>query len=261
MVRVWSPAGAGCGQDIFCCELLVGNFLCFYFPFCLTGSQAGRQKQKQISLDIVGRGLGAPAKQQPSGATSQTNICRREAGQSKGGKAPSSVWEPFPNTYFVLAKSLERRGERQGHASRDEAPAPAPGMKNRATSRRFPAVVPRGASPLPLLRTGMAPSRPGLAQKQQPKFPPIKTASQVREETLAVASVLGRSDARTVEKWGALIRSGPPPSCPRRGLAWLGDRRLLMSLFPLQRGRSSAVEPPHSSGRDWSPDDGLSPLR
>ncbi|CAI5789755.1 Hypothetical predicted protein [Podarcis lilfordi] len=83
-------------------------------------------------------------------------------------------------------------------------------MKNRTTSRRFPVVVPRGASPLPLLRTGMAPSRPGLAQKQQPKFPPIKTASYViseREETLAVASVLGRSDAHTVEKWGALIRS------------------------------------------------------
>ncbi|XP_077773919.1 uncharacterized protein LOC144325209 [Podarcis muralis] len=80
-------------------------------------------------------------------------------------------------------------------------------MKNRTTSRRFPAVVPHGASPLPLLRMGMAPSRPGLAQKQQPKFPPIKTASQVREETWAVASVLGRSDARTVEKWGALIRS------------------------------------------------------
>nr|XP_028557578.1 uncharacterized protein LOC114581530 isoform X1 [Podarcis muralis] len=177
-------------------------------------SQAGRAQQllwrRGEPLEIVGRGLEvpvrAPAKQQPSGATSQTNICRREAGQSKGGKAPSSVWEPFPNTYFVLAKSLERRGEHQGHASRDEAPAPAPGMKNR-TSRRFPAVVPRGASPLPLLRTGMAPSRPGLAQKQQPKFPPIKTASQVREETLAVASVLGQSDARTVEKWGALIRS------------------------------------------------------
>ncbi|CAI5789690.1 shock HSP 90-beta [Podarcis lilfordi] len=164
-----------------------------------------------IAQEPQGRGLEAPvrapAKQQPSGATPKTNICRQEAGQSKGGKAPTSVWEPFPNTYFVLAKSLERRGERQGHASRDEAPAPAPGMKNRTTSRRFPANVPRGAFPLPLLRTGMAPSRPGLAQKQQPKFPPIKTASQVREETLAVASVLGRSDARTVEKWGALIRS------------------------------------------------------
>ncbi|CAI5789676.1 Hypothetical predicted protein [Podarcis lilfordi] len=133
-----------------------------------------------------------------------------ESGQNKGGKAPSSVWEPFPNTYFVLAKSLERRGEHQGHASRDEAPAPAPGMKNRTTSRRFPAVVPCGVSPLPLLCTGMAPSRPGLAQKHQPKLPPIKTASRViseREETLAIASVLGRSDACTVEKWGALIRS------------------------------------------------------
>nr|XP_028559104.1 uncharacterized protein LOC114582329 isoform X2 [Podarcis muralis]XP_028559105.1 uncharacterized protein LOC114582329 isoform X2 [Podarcis muralis] len=87
-------------------------------------------------------------------------------------------------------------------------------MKNRTTSRRFPADVPRGASPLPLLRTDMAPSRPGLAQKQQPKFPPIKTASRViseREETLAAASVLGWSDARTVEKWGALLRSGREP--------------------------------------------------
>nr|XP_028559430.1 uncharacterized protein LOC114582514 isoform X2 [Podarcis muralis] len=36
-----------------------------------------------------------------------------------------------------------------GHASRDEAPAPAPGMKNQITSRRFPADVPRGTSPLP----------------------------------------------------------------------------------------------------------------
>ncbi|CAI5762097.1 Hypothetical predicted protein [Podarcis lilfordi] len=122
--------------------------------------------------------------------------------------------EPFPNVYFVLAKSLERHGDHQGHTSRDEAPAPAPGMKNRTTSWRFPADVPHNASPLPLLHTGVAPSRPGLAQKQQPKFPPIKTASRViseREETLAAVSVLGRlgrsRDAHTEEKWGALIRS------------------------------------------------------
>ncbi|XP_033024714.1 centromere protein C-like [Lacerta agilis] len=49
----------------------------------------------------------------------------------------------------------------------------------------------------------MAPSRPCFAQKQQPKFPSIKTASRVISETLAAASVLGwpgpgRSrDART----------------------------------------------------------------
>ncbi|CAI5789667.1 Hypothetical predicted protein [Podarcis lilfordi] len=118
--------------------------------------------------------------------------------------------EPFPNVYFVLAKSLEGRGDSQGHASRDEAPAPAPGMKNQTTSRRFLTDVLHGASPLPFLCVGMALSRPGLAQKQQPKFPPIKTASWVileRGETLAAASVLGQSNARMEEKWGALIRS------------------------------------------------------
>nr|XP_028559137.1 uncharacterized protein LOC114582354 isoform X1 [Podarcis muralis] len=92
-------------------------------------------------------------------------------------------------------------------------------MKNRTTSLRFPADVPCTSSPLPLLRVGMAPSWPYLVQKQHPKFPPIKTASQViseREETLVSASVLGRlgrsPDAHTEEdRLGQLIRSGREP--------------------------------------------------
>nr|XP_034990966.1 uncharacterized protein LOC118094557 [Zootoca vivipara] len=168
-----------------------------------------RRAQMSKDLEVVGRGLGgsAPAaEQQPSGARGNLTVRRREAGQNKGGKAPTSVREPFPIVYFVLAESLERRGEHQGHASRDEAPDLAPGMKKQKTSRRLPAAIPRSAAPLPILRTGMAPSRPGLAQKQQPKFPPIKTSE--REETLTAASVLGRlEDARTEAKLGALIRS------------------------------------------------------
>ncbi|XP_077773750.1 uncharacterized protein LOC114582562 [Podarcis muralis] len=162
-----------------------------------------------------------------------------------GSQAPAHVSvffagkEPFPNGYFILVKSLDRcSGEdAQGQASRDEAPAPAPGMKNRTTSQRFPADVPRGASPLPLLCTGMAPSQPDLAQKQQPKFPPIKRASQFiseREKTLAATSVPGRPgwspDARREEdRLGQLIRSGREPF-PTNALFWSNPWRDVTTL-------------------------------
>ncbi|XP_053228500.1 uncharacterized protein LOC128405665 [Podarcis raffonei] len=194
-------------------------------------------------LEIVGRGLGN--QQQPSGAGKPSKIQRREARQYEGGKAPTSGREPFPNVYFVLAKSLEGRGERgkhQDHTSRDEAPAPAPGIKNDRTSRRFPAPDPDPRLPHPpsVLRTGMAPSWPYLAQKQQPRFPPIKNASRVIPEpgeTLAAASVPGWSgrspDARTEGfRVGQLIRSA------RRRLS-LGAAASREGLEPRQRPLAS----------------------
>ncbi|CAI5789866.1 Hypothetical predicted protein [Podarcis lilfordi] len=72
----------------------------------------------------------------------------REAGQNKGGKAHSSVREPFP---FVLVKSLERCEDPQSHDSRDEAPTPAPGIKDQRTSLWFLVAIPRASSPLPFL--------------------------------------------------------------------------------------------------------------
>nr|XP_028559498.1 uncharacterized protein LOC114582562 isoform X2 [Podarcis muralis] len=187
----------------------------------------------------------------------ESKMCRREADQNKGGKTPTSGKEPFPNGYFILVKSLDRCSgdDAQGQASRDEAPAPAPGMKNRTTSQRFPADVPRGASPLPLLCTGMAPSQPDLAQKQQPKFPPIKRASQFiseREKTLAATSVPGRPgwspDARREEdRLGQLIRSGRErlslaATASREGLE--PRRSLLVSEEPLSSLLWLLPEPP-----------------
>ncbi|XP_077773730.1 uncharacterized protein LOC114582029 [Podarcis muralis] len=81
------------------------------------------------------------------------------------GQLIRSGREPFPNIYFVLVKSLERCDDPQGHTSRDEAPAPAPGTKNNRPSRRFPAPDPRLPHPPSVLRAGMAPSRPYLVQK------------------------------------------------------------------------------------------------
>ncbi|XP_077773735.1 uncharacterized protein LOC144325164 [Podarcis muralis] len=173
------------------------------------------------------------------------------------GQLIRSGREPFPNIYFVLVKSLERCDDPQVLGQREQrgpsivfGPSEAhsymmscllqratlPGMRlqlmmGERTSRWFLAGNPHISSPLPLLRTGMAPSRPCLKQKQQPKFPPIKTASQFiseREKTLAAASVPGRPgwspDARREEdRLGQLIRSGkwkcpfpgpPPPSAP-----------------------------------------------
>ncbi|CAI5798833.1 Hypothetical predicted protein [Podarcis lilfordi] len=190
-------------------------------------------------LEIVGRGLGN--QQQPSGAGKPSKIRRREARQYEGGKAPTSGREPFPNIYFALAKSLEGRGEHQDHASRDEAPAPAPGTKIDRPSRRFPAVPdPRLPHPPSVPRAGMAPTRPYLAQKQQPRLPPIQKTSQVIPEpgeTLAAASVPGRSgwspDARTEEfRVGQLIRSA------RRRLS-LGAAASREGLEPRQRPLAS----------------------
>ncbi|CAI5789658.1 Hypothetical predicted protein [Podarcis lilfordi] len=134
----------------------------------------------------------------------------------KLGQLIRSGREPFPNKCFVLVKSLERRDDPQGHTSRDEPPAPASGMKNERPLWRFPAPDPRLPPPPSILCVGMAPSRPYLTQKDEPRFPPIKSTSRVIPEpgeTLAAPSVPGRPgrslNARMEEfRVGQLIRSG-----------------------------------------------------
>ncbi|CAI5789653.1 Hypothetical predicted protein [Podarcis lilfordi] len=77
----------------------------------------------EAAVEVVGHGLGkAPAKQQPSGAMGKPQMCRREAGQNKGGKAPTPVKEPSPKVYLVLAKSLERREDPQAKLAQDHLP-------------------------------------------------------------------------------------------------------------------------------------------
>nr|XP_028560806.1 uncharacterized protein LOC114583661 [Podarcis muralis]XP_028560807.1 uncharacterized protein LOC114583661 [Podarcis muralis] len=105
--------------------------------------------------------------QQPSGAGKPSEI--RSFSERKDDAAvvaPGITGSRGPKRLLYRRAQMDKgvtAMEDVGHASRDEAPAPATGMKNRTTSQRFPADVPRGASPLPLLRTGMAPSRPSLA--------------------------------------------------------------------------------------------------
>ncbi|XP_077778155.1 uncharacterized protein LOC114588635 [Podarcis muralis] len=212
---------------------------CFFCP----------PREHNVLLPLQGRGLGN--QQQPSSAGKPSKIQRREARQYEGGKAPTSGREPFPNVYFVLARSLEgrgKRGEHQDRASRDEAPAPAPGIKNDRTSRRFPEPDPDPRLPQPpsVLRTGKAPSRPYLAQKQQPRFPPIKNASRVIPEpgeTLAAASVPGRSgqsaDARTEFRVGQLLRSA--------------RRRLSLGAAASREGLEPRQQPLASQGMSSAP--------
>ncbi|CAI5789657.1 Hypothetical predicted protein [Podarcis lilfordi] len=141
---------------------------------------------------------------------------------------PPGMREPFPNKCFVLVKSLERRDDPQGHTSRDEPPAPASGMKNERPLWRFPAPDPRLPPPPSILCVGMAPSRPYLTQKDEPRFPPIKSTSRVIPEpgeTLAAPSVPGRP-----------------------------GRSLNARMEEFRGGKDSAWQPPHP-GRDWSPDE------
>ncbi|XP_077773731.1 uncharacterized protein LOC114582514 isoform X1 [Podarcis muralis] len=104
--------------------------------------------------------------QQPSGAGKPSEI--RSFSERKDNAAvvaPGITGSRGPKRLLYRRAQMDKgvtAMEDVDHASRDEAPAPAPGMKNRTTSRRFTADVPRGASPLSLLRTGMAPSRPNL---------------------------------------------------------------------------------------------------
>nr|XP_028558538.1 uncharacterized protein LOC114581966 [Podarcis muralis] len=105
--------------------------------------------------------------QQPSGAGKPSEI--RSFSERKDNAAvvaPGITGSRGPKRLLYRRAQMDKgvtAMEDVGHASRDEAPAPATGMKNRTTSQRFPADVPRGVSPLSLLRTGMAPSRPSLA--------------------------------------------------------------------------------------------------
>nr|XP_028558619.1 uncharacterized protein LOC114582029 [Podarcis muralis] len=127
------------------------------------------------------------------------------------GQLIRSGREPFPNIYFVLVKSLERCDDPQGHTSRDEAPAPAPRMKNDRPSWWFLAPDPRLPPPPSVLHVGMAPSQHYLAQKQQPRFPPIKSTSRVIPEpgeTWVAASVPSRpgqspDPVRRSSGWGS----------------------------------------------------------
>nr|XP_028569143.1 uncharacterized protein LOC114588254 [Podarcis muralis] len=160
-------------------------------------------------LEIVGRGFGR--QQQPSGEGKPGKIQRQEA-------------------------------------CKNEAPAPAPGTNIDKPSWRFPA-VPDPCLPHPpaVPRAGMAPSWPYVAQKQQPRFPPIRNTSRVIPEpgeTLAAASVPDRSgrstDSRMEEfRVGQLIRSA--------------RRRFRLAAAASQEGLEPRQRPLASQGKAGSP--------
>nr|XP_028559494.1 uncharacterized protein LOC114582561 isoform X2 [Podarcis muralis] len=174
------------------------------------------------------------------------------------GQLIRSGREPFPNIYFVLVKSLERCDDPQGHTSKDEAPAPAPGTKNDRPSRWFPAPDPCLPPPPSVLRVGMAPSRPYLAQKEEPRFPPIKNTSRVIPEpgeTWVAASVPsrpGRSpDTRTEEfRLGQLIRSARRRFSLGAAASWEGLEPRQRPLTPEVLGQREGQRPP-LGGKVW----------